>query len=146
MSVVNFRIYRKKETLGIYVTFNSSCRLSECMGSELCCLSPKWHSSSRPGCDIMSVSSVQSLIYVWLFVIPWTVALQASLSITNSWSLLKLMSIQSSHPLSSPSPPTFNLSQHQGLFRWVSSSYQVAKVLVSASASALPMNIRTDFL
>ena len=37
--------------------------------------------------------------------------------------------IQPSHPLSSPSPPTFNLSQHQGLFKWVSSSHQVAKVL-----------------
>ena len=37
--------------------------------------------------------------------------------------------IQSSHPLLSPSPPAFNLSQHQGLFKWVSSSHQVAKVL-----------------
>ena len=37
--------------------------------------------------------------------------------------------IQPSHPLSSPSPPTLNLSQNQGLFQWVSSSYQVAKVL-----------------
>ena len=37
--------------------------------------------------------------------------------------------IQSSHPLLSPSPPTFNLSQHQGLFKWVSSSHQGAKVL-----------------
>ena len=37
--------------------------------------------------------------------------------------------IQPSHPLSSPSPPAFNLSQHQGLFQWVSSSHQVAKVL-----------------
>jgi len=37
--------------------------------------------------------------------------------------------IQSSHPLLSPSPPAFNLSQHQGLFQWVSSSHQVAKVL-----------------
>ena len=37
--------------------------------------------------------------------------------------------IQSSHPLSSPSPLTFNLSQHQGLFKWISSSYQVAKIL-----------------
>ena len=37
--------------------------------------------------------------------------------------------IQPSHPLSSPSPPAFNLSQHQGLLKWVSSSYQVAKVL-----------------
>ena len=37
--------------------------------------------------------------------------------------------IQPSHPLSSPSPPAFNLSQHQGLFKWVSSSHQVGKVL-----------------
>ena len=35
--------------------------------------------------------------------------------------------IQPSHPLSSPSPPALNLSQHQGLFKWVSSSHQVAK-------------------
>ena len=37
--------------------------------------------------------------------------------------------IQPSHPLLSSSPPAFNLSQHQGLFQWVSSSHQVAKVL-----------------
>ena len=37
--------------------------------------------------------------------------------------------IQPSHPLSSPSPLAFNLSQHQGLFKWVSSSHQVAKIL-----------------
>ena len=37
--------------------------------------------------------------------------------------------IQPSHPLSSPYPPTVNLSQHQGLFQWVSSLHQVAKVL-----------------
>ena len=53
---------------------------------------------------------------------PWTAAGQASLSVTNSRSLLKLMSIKSVMPsnnltLSSPSPPTFNLSQHQGLFK-----------------------------
>ena len=44
--------------------------------------------------------------------------------------------IQPSHPLSSPSPPAPNPSQHQGLFQWINSSYEVAKVLtVSASAS-----------
>ena len=71
-----------------------------------------------------SVSSVQSLSHVPLFVTLWTVACQASLSITNSWSLPKLMSIELVmppnhliHPLSSSSPPTFNLSQHQGLFQ-----------------------------
>ena len=37
--------------------------------------------------------------------------------------------IQPSQSLLPPSPPTFNLSQHQGLFKWVSSSHQVAKVL-----------------
>ena len=37
--------------------------------------------------------------------------------------------IQPSHPLSSPSPPALNLSQHQSLFQWVSSSHQVAKLL-----------------
>ena len=42
-----------------------------------------------------SFSSCQSLNHIQLFVTPWTVAHQASLSITNSWSLLKLMSIES---------------------------------------------------
>ena len=37
--------------------------------------------------------------------------------------------IQPSHPLTSPSPPAFNLAQHQALFQWVSSSHQVTKVL-----------------
>ena len=43
---------------------------------------------------IITLSSVQSLSCVWLFMTPWTAAHQASLSIANSWSLLKLMSIQ----------------------------------------------------
>ena len=45
-------------------------------------------------------SSVQLLGRVWLFATPWIVAHQASLSITNSWSLLKLMSIESVMPSS----------------------------------------------
>ena len=60
--------------------------------------------------------------------------------------------IQLSHPLSNPSPPTFNLSQHQGLFQRVSSSHQVAKVW-SFSFSISPFNkysglisFRTDWL
>ena len=78
-------------------------------------------------------SSVQSLSRVQLFVTPWIAAHQASLSITSSQSLVKLMSIESviiqlSHPLF-PSPPAFNLSQHQGLFQGAGSSHQVAKVL-----------------
>ena len=45
-------------------------------------------------------SSVQSLSHVWLFVTPWIAACQASLSITNSWSSLKLTSIESVMPSS----------------------------------------------
>ena len=53
----------------------------------------------------MRISSVQSLSHIQLFETPWTTTRQASLSIINSQSLLKLMSIQPSHPLLSPSPP-----------------------------------------
>ena len=53
---------------------------------------------------------------------------------------------QPCHPLS-PSPSTFNLSQHQGLFQWVSSSHQVAKVLeFRLQHQSLQWTPRTDFL
>ena len=55
--------------------------------------------------------------------------------------------IQPSHPLSSPFPPAFNLSQHQGLFKWVSSSHQVAKVLkFQLQHQSFEWTPRTDFL
>ena len=54
--------------------------------------------------------------------------------------------IQPSHPLSSPSPPAFNLSQHQGLFKWVSSSHKVAKVLeFQLQHQSFQCIFRTDF-
>ena len=50
--------------------------------------------------------------------------------------------VQPSHPLLLPSPPAFNLSQHKGLFQWVGSSHQVAKILaLQLTASVLPMII-----
>ena len=57
-----------------------------------------WESPTWCCCYLSYLSSVQLLSRVWLFVTPWTVARQASLSITNSWSLLKLMSIESVMP------------------------------------------------
>ena len=55
--------------------------------------------------------------------------------------------IQPSHLLLSPSSPTFNLSQHQGLFQWVSSSHQVAKVLeFQVQHQSFQWIFRTDFL
>ena len=57
--------------------------------------------------------------------------------------------IQLSHPLSSPSPPTFNLSQHQGLFKWVSSSFELhlAKALdFQLQHQSFQWIFRTDFI
>ena len=96
-------------------------------------------------------TSVQSLSSVWLFASPWTGAHQASLSITSSWSLLKLMSIQlvmpwnhlkSSIPFSSclqsfPASGSFPMSQF-----FASGGQSIG---VSASASVLPMNIQDWF-
>ena len=108
-------------------------------------------------------SSVQSLSHVRLFVTSWTTARLATLSITNSPSQthvhhqlhqpnscpLNWWCHPTIHPLLSPSPPALNLSQHQGLFKWVSSSHQVDVKLQNIGASdsvwVLPMNIQDWF-
>ena len=95
-----------------------------------------------------------------LFATQWTTACQAFLSITNSQSLLQLVStelvmssifwmssIQPSHILPCSSPPTFNLFQHQGLFQWVSSLHQVSKVLeFQLQHQSIQWIFSTDFL
>ena len=93
------------------------------------------------------ISLVQLLSHVQLFVTPWTAACQASLSITNSWSLFKLMSIESVMPsnhlilclplLLLPSVfPSISLPVSQ----FFAPSGQ--SIGVAASASVLPMNIQ----
>ena len=86
---------------------------------------------------------IQLLSHVWLLTTPWTAAHQAPLSSTVSWSLLKVMSVESMmlticRPLLLlPSVfPSIRVFSH-----WVGSSHQVAKVRASASASVLPVNI-----
>ena len=89
-------------------------------------------------------SSVQSLSRVWLFATPWIAAQQASLSITNSWNLLKLMSIESVMPsnhlilccpllLLPQIPPSIRVFSNE--VAWGGQS-----IVVSASESVLPMN------
>ena len=86
----------------------------------------------HPGLQVVGCCSVAQSCQ--LLATPWTAAHQASLSFTISQSLLKFMSVESvmlsNHLiLYHPSPFAFNLSQHQGLFQWVSSLHPVAKVL-----------------
>ena len=99
---------------------------------------------------ILNICSVQSVSCVWLFATPWTAVYQASLSVTNSGVCSNSCpSIWWCYPtissLSSPSPPAPNLSQHQGLFQWVSSLHQVAKVL-EFQLQSFQWTPRTDFL
>ena len=98
------------------------------------------------------IRSDQSLSHVWLFATPWTAARQASLSITNFQSLLKLMSIESLKPsnhliLSSPSTPAFkDPFPESGSFQMSQFFTSVSQSIgVSASASVLPMNVQGWF-
>ena len=78
---------------------------------------------------------VPPLSHVGLFVTPWIAACQTSPVLHYLLEFVQTHvhwvgdAIQPSHPLSSPSPFAFNLSQHQDIFQWVSSSHQVAKEL-----------------
>ena len=121
---------------------------------------PKFEDQKGDGRDVSvpgdytgtsSVSLVQSLSRIRLFATPWTVAHKSSVSITSSWSLLKLISIEpmmpSNHlilcrpffscPQSFPASGSFQMSQ---LFALGCQSIEV-----SASASVLPMNIQDWF-
>ena len=86
------------------------------------------------------ISSVQSLSRVWLFVTAWTAACQASLSITNSKSLFKLMSTElvmpSSHLILSSSSPAFNLPSASGSFQ-MSQFFVSGGQRMEVSASAI---------
>ena len=93
---------------------------------------------------------VQLISCVGLFVTPWTAGLGSSV-------LHYLPEFAQTHvhwvgdyiqsfPLSPSFPPLINVSQHHGLFQWVSSSHQVAKVVeFQLQASILPMNIQNWF-
>ena len=103
-------------------------------------------------CKVLQFSSVESLSRVRLFATPWIAALQASLSITNSRSLLKLMSVELVMPsnhliicrpllLPPPIPPNIRVFSNESTLR-----VRWPKYGVSASASVLPMNIQEWFL
>ena len=89
--------------------------------------------------------------HIWLFATSLTVAHQAPLSSTVSWSLLRFMSIElvmlSHHHYLVPllSPFAFDLSQHQGLFQWVGSLHQMANVWGASASATVLMNIQGWF-
>ena len=101
-------------------------------------------------CYFYIYQSVQSFSHDQHFVTPWTTAHQASLSITNSQSLLKPMSIESVMPsnhlilccpllLLPPIPPNIRVFSNESLFQWLF-TWGGQSIGVSASVSVLPMN------
>ena len=128
--------------------------LKEVVEKERClpnvCQIPVWDLSQLIKMNIFT-ASVQSLSHVQLFATPWTAAHQASLSITNSWSCLKFLSIMVMMPsnhlilcrllLIPPSIfPSIRVFSNESVLR-----IRWPKYWLSASASVLPMNIQDWF-
>ena len=101
---------------------------------QICAQNKLWLLFHPLNLGTISVQSVQSLSHVWLFVTPWTKhtrppcpspipGVHPNPCPSSRWCNPTISSSVI------PSPPALNLSQHQGLFKWVSSSHQVAKVL-----------------
>ena len=109
------------------------------------------HHGFNLGCPNVLLSSVESIHHVWLFGTPWTVACQASLSITKPWSPSKPTSLsQWCHPTISPSvipfsscPQSFSASGSFQMSQLFASGGQ--SIGASASTSVLPMNIQDWF-
>ena len=108
-------------------TASASC-LPSC-----CCSGPLGHglSKSRAG-GLFWISTIQ-FSYSVMFTSLWPHGLfpvhHQLPQLAQTYIHLVGDAIQPFHPLSSPFPPAFNLSQHHGLFKWVISSHQVAKAL-----------------
>ena len=141
-----FQVYRKSDSVinihvSIFQIIFPFMLLHNIKQSSLCCIVSLWW-----------LSSVQSLSHIQLFATPWTTACQASLSITNSQSLLKLTSIKSMMPSNHLIlccsllllPSIFPAS---GSFPVICSSHQVAKVLeFQLQHQSFKWIFRSDFL
>ena len=138
-SKIENKVLSSPPTSNVRVEISILVKLSEC------CFTP----IKLPKPDEQSIA-VQSLSCVWLL---WPHGLQHARLLCPSLSPGICSNqvhwvgdaLQHSHPLSPPSPPTLNLFQHQGLFQWVGSSHQVAKVL-ELQHQSFQWILRLDFL
>ena len=166
--MISFLLFHIKEYRPIIPDYvNDSLRVGVCFLFAVLNI-PKllfWHlRNSLPGLDMFTESQIINLIWNIQFNsvqlcshVPLSDPMDCSppgfpvqhqlLEFTQTYVHSVSDAIQPSHPLSSPSPLAFNLSQHQGLFKSVSSSHQVAKVLeFQLQHQSFQWTLRTDLL
>ena len=124
--ILGQKVTGQKSTVSVLPKARPLCTpLSRCSVSESCPTPCDLTDSSTPGLPVLHYFPE----FAWTYV-HW---------VSDA--------IQPSHPLSSPSPPALNLSQHQGLFQWVGSSHQVAKVLkLQLQRQSFQWTFRVGFL
>ena len=123
MELIIVIAFKQKLHLNFYHLYNSICVLSKMSTKTIYILRCNWH-LSHFSCSVVSDSLQPHGFQDASFPVHHPVPELARTHVHQVSG-----AIQPSHPLSSPSPPALNLSQHQGLFKWVGSSHQVAKVL-----------------
>ena len=149
---MDFLYLQRKNLLStILLTQESKARFSFLQSSTLTTPGEDKKGSLRWWMCGAQIVIFQSLTCVQLFVTPWTATHQASLSLTVSWSLLKLMSIESmmpsNHLILCHSLLLLPSSFHQDLSQGVGSSHQVAKVLeLQLQHQSFQWIFRVDFL
>ena len=126
--------------------------------TQVSCIASRLLPSEPPGkpqhYPVQKRTSVELLIHVRVFATPWIAAHQPGLPVHHQLPEFTYThahrvgnAIQPSHPLSHPSPPAPNPSQHQSLFQWVNSSHEVAKVLkFQLQHQSFQWTPRTDLL
>ena len=127
------RIRSRRQTAGLWFWF---CRSSNKHWKQL-------KGSSIP----IPVDVIQLLSHVWVFCTAGFPALHHLPEFAQTHIHWVSAAIQPSHPLLPPTPPAFNLSQHQGPFQWVGFLHEVAKILEhQLQHQSFQWIFRTDFL
>ena len=138
---LKFRQYKCLRWVFIYLFQYVPFIIFTAAGSNQSFHSPAFKSNAR-------FSSVQLLSSVQLFAIPWTrLPVHQLPKFTQTHVHWVDDDIQPFYPVLCLSPPAFNLSQHQGLFKGISSSHQVAKIFeFQVQHQSFQRTLRTDFL
>ena len=143
-------LQERVDSLNVHLTKFSKCVVYECVCVCMCdsMLWFQWYNMEKVGWWNFVFQSVR---HVQIFVTPWTEARLPYPPLSPTFAQIHVhwvsYAIQPSHSLSFPSPFALNLPQHQGLFQWVSSLHEAAKILeLQLQHQSFQWIFRVDFL